>query len=66
MSRSLTQAEQKKISFNEEELRRIVSDLPVINNDQANVSDENVTHVGTEIYSRLGIVSEIFRFNFDI
>ena len=65
MSRSLTQAEQKKISFNEEELR-IVSDLPVVNNDQANVSDENVTHVGTEIYSRLGIVSKIFRFNFDV
>ena len=64
MARRLT--ERNQISFNEEELRRIVSDLPLINNDQANVSDENVVHQGTEIYSHLGIVSEIFQFNFDL
>ena len=66
MSRSLTQAQQKKIYFNEEELRRIVSDLPVVSNDQATTRDENVMHVGTEIYSRLGVVCEMFRFNFDV
>ena len=64
MARRLT--ERNQISFNEEELRRIVSDLPSVNNDQATVADENVVHQGTEIYSRLGVVSEIFRFNFNV
>ena len=30
------------------------------------VNDENVCHVGTEIYSHLGIICKIFEFNFNL
>ena len=66
MARSLTQREQKKIYFTEDELRRIVSRIPGENNRAVYVSDENVRHVGTEIYNRLGVVAKTFEYNFDV
>ena len=57
----------RRMYFTEEEIERIVSYSPHENQrNQDFVDDANVRHRGTEIYSRLGVVSEIFDFNFDI
>ena len=57
----------RRMYFTEEEIERIVSHIPDRNERNRDfVDDANVRHRGTEIYSRLGIVSEIFDFNFDI
>ena len=68
MSSRMTLRDQKKVSFTDEELERIVSYIPYEEKDQnaSFVDDENVVHRGMEIYSRLGVVSEIFQFNFDV
>ena len=65
---NLTQRDQRRIYFTEEELERIVSRLPGENDNReiSYVDDENVRHVGTEVFSRLGIVSETFEFNVDV
>lgn len=67
MASNLTRPNQK-IYFTEEELERIVSYIPNERplGEKRFVDDENVSHKGTEIYSRMGIVSEIFEFNFDV
>ena len=53
--------------FTEEEIERIVSYTPHENQRNRHFVDNvNVRHRGTEIYSCLGVVSEIFDFNFDI
>ena len=71
LSRSSTglkrRSHQQRMYFTEEEIERIVSRIPYENErNRRFVDDENVRHRGTEIYSRLSIVSEIFDFNFDI
>ena len=67
MARSLTQRDQRKIYFTEDELQRIVSRIPNEDNHESRfVPDENVRHVGTEIYNRLGVVAKTFEYNFDV
>ena len=57
----------RRMYFTEEEIERIVSRIPHENQRNQNfVDNANVRHRGTKIYSRLGVVSEIFDFNFDI
>ena len=57
----------RQMYFTEEEIERIVSYAPHENQrNQHFVDDANVKHRGTEIYCHLGVVSEIFDFNFDI
>ena len=58
--------QQQRMYFTEE-IEKIVSHIPHKNQrNQRFVDDANVRHRGTEIYSHLGVVSEIFDFNFDI
>lgn len=68
MANNLRKREQKKVYFIEEELEKIVSYIP--NEGEVRqgqfVDDENVSHRGTEIYDRLGVVSEMFEYDFDI
>ena len=55
----MTKAQQKKVVFTEDELEKIVSYIPY----EENITyrdDENIKHEGTEIYSKLGVISEIF------
>ena len=55
----MTKAQQKKVVFTEDELEKIVSYIPY----EENITyrdDENVKHEGTKIYSKLGVISEIF------
>ena len=61
----MTQAQQKKVAFTEDELDKIVSYIP---HEEAVTyqDDKNVKHQGTEIYQRLGVIAEIFQYNFNI
>ena len=66
MASGLRSRQQQRMYFTEE-IERIVSHIPYENQrDRRFIDDENVRHRGTEIYSRLGVVSEIFDFDFDI
>lgn len=60
----LTKSQQKKIKFNDDELEKIVN---YICDEENNIAeDENVEHINTEIYGELGIVAEIFNYNFNL
>ena len=57
--------ENRRITFTDDEIRDLVSYIP---QDYSTVfrDDANVKHVNTVTYERLGIISEIFRYDFDL
>ena len=53
------------MTFTEDELEKIVSYMPY-EETVTYQDDENVKHQGTEIYKRVGVIAEIFKYNFNI